>query len=144
MKKCVVCGKPVKPSNLTSIDCGHGKIQIPCHYLGGCQTTLIARMQGGYTIGILDLNDLEENRHMTREELDKLTPEQERKIAEDVSDIFWDNNEGLTDAVETAMRLTERHKIEDMEQDMLPTLIGAIRYPQNQAYFEKRLKGDKK
>jgi len=135
--KCIICGKRAYARDEVEKTPGlfiHG---------GRCSKILVARVQGYFTIGGFQKQDLVDNEHITQEEADQITEEQELDLARTYRDDMWNGvpDDLCGDVLTYTAQEWEKRKLLAMPKNMLPTMIGNLKFDDNESYLQELIKG---
>ena len=97
-------------------------------------------------VGEEDLTNRYEDKPDTLKEIRKLTRDDYIDMANTIGDWFFDHSSdwfgnSLCEALEIILTEKEEKKLKEMPKKLLPLMVGAIKYPQNEKILTERLKG---
>lgn len=133
-RKCIICGEEGAIRHRLP----HGSVWV-CNYR--CIDILISRLQGGYTIASVSLEDLLE-REMVSCDVE-LSDVSERDMAHNIRDSFWSDDiatESYKNNLEAGARYIEELRVRTSPKEQLPELIGDLKYEESIRLLEARLK----
>jgi len=145
--KCIVCGKEVEYKETFP----HGSFTL-CP-AAGCREKMTLQINcDSYPViwvGREDLYNEDSGYHrMPKDEYDAMETEDIIEIAKNAADVLGDDFWGDTfdgavkEALQARRNRIEYLKIKNTPEEDLPILVGTIEFPENQRFFENRLKGE--
>ena len=135
---CIICGTQCKTVHKLPFG------TIRCHS-NTCFKSLIYAVEKSYPILWMGKGDLEDHDEYTKEELDKISPENMRIAADEATNVLWDSsyfNDTFSELVTVTATSLERSKIYDTPLEELPLLMGKLKHEENEDYLIKRIKGE--